>query len=248
MCKKLFLLVQIVVTSMFLDSAAMSQTLVTENYPPLSMVDPDTGKITGLATDLITELMQRADEKYTMSVYPWSRALLMAQMKSGTCVFSAARTPMREERYKWVGPLVRINFVIFGRSGDKYSPASLDDLRFKVIGAKASDASSEFLAARGYIVDTVSSDADNPRKLMHGRFDYWATGEITGSEVIRQQGLAKEIVPIFSFANLDMYLACNLDMEQYKVDLWNRILIEMEKDGTSATIRKKYLLSTTIKP
>ena len=227
---------------MLIGSSARSQNLVTENYPPFTIVDPKTGAVTGSAIEIVAELMRRSEQKYTISVYPWSRALLMAQMKSGTCVFSTARTPMREKKFKWVGPLGSNNFVVFGRSGDKYRPANLDELRFKVIGTKENDASSEYLLSRGYIVDTVSSDADNPRKLMRGRFDYWATGESIGSEVIRQQSLTKDIVPIFSFDQLNMYLACNLNIEQSKVDRWNRLLIDMEKDGTSTAIRKKYLL------
>ncbi|MBC3884445.1 substrate-binding periplasmic protein [Undibacterium griseum] len=216
------------------------QTLVTEDYPPFNMMNPKNGEVTGISTEKVQELMHRASEKYKISVFPWSRAIQMAQNNPDTCVFSTSRTPGRELLYKWVGPLVRNNWVIFARADDTRHPQSLEDLRTYVIGGYRNDAVSEFFSLKGYVTDLANTDSDNPRKLLAGRFDFWASGELLGMDILKQQGLSKMIVPLFSFNQVDMYLACNLTMAQEKIDKWNQILKSMEKDGTNAAIERKY--------
>ncbi|MFZ6692514.1 substrate-binding periplasmic protein [Undibacterium sp. SXout20W] len=217
-----------------------AETLVTEDNPPFNIVNFKTGEITGIATEKVQELMRRADEKYTISAYPWSRAVQMTQNNSDTCAFSTTRTPGRENLYKWIGPLIKNNWVIFARADDTRHPKNIDDLRTYVIGSYRNDAKAEYFSLKGIDTDLANADADNPRKLIAGRFDFWASGELHGMELLKQQGLTKLIVPLFTFNQVDMYLACNLSMAQEKVDKWNMILKNMEKDGTSSAIEKKY--------
>jgi len=214
--------------------------LVTEDYPPFNILNPKTGEVTGMSTEKVQELMKRADEKYTITAYPWSRAVQMAQNNAETCVFSTSRTPGRETFYKWVGPLVKNNWTIFARADDTRHPKSLEELRTYVIGGYRNDAVAEFFSLKGFDTDLANADADNPRKLLAGRFDFWASGELLGLNILKQQGLTKMIVPLFTFNQVDMYLACNLGLSQEKVDKWNQILKNMDKDGTSAAIEKKY--------
>lgn len=221
-------------------SLSAAVTLVTEDYPPFNAANSKTGEVIGLSTEKVVELMHRAGEKYTLALYPWSRAIQMAQNNSNTCVYSTTRTAAREALYEWVGPLVKNNWVVFARADDERHPKNLDDLRPYVIGGYRNDAVAEFLAVRGYTTELANTDADNPRKLLYGRFDFWATGELLGKELLKQQGLSKLIVPLFSFNQTEMYLACHLGMDQAKLDRWNQIVREMDRDGTSAAIEKKY--------
>ena len=90
-----------------LDVSAQTLTLTTEDYPPFNIVDPKTGVVTGVATEKVQEMMRRADQRYTITPFPWSRAFQMGQKVPNTCVFSTTRTPERENLFKWVGPLVK---------------------------------------------------------------------------------------------------------------------------------------------
>jgi len=221
-------------------SALKAETLVTEDNPPFNIVNIKTGEITGISTEKIQELMKRADEKYTIGAYPWSRAVQMTQNNPDTCAFSTTRTPGRENLYKWVGPLIKNNWVIFARADDTRRPKNIDDLRTFVIGSYRNDAKAEYFSLKGIETDLANNDSDNPRKLLAGRFDFWVSGELHGMELLKQQGLTKMIVPLFTFNQVDMYLACNLNIAQEKVDKWNQILKNMDKDGTSSAIEKKY--------
>ncbi|MFZ6744013.1 substrate-binding periplasmic protein [Undibacterium sp. JH2W] len=217
-----------------------AEILVTEDYPPFNIVNPKTGEVTGISTEKVQELMRRAGEKYSITAYPWARSIQMAQNNPDTCVFSTSRTPGREQLYKWVGPLVKNNWVIFARADDTRHPKSLEDLRIYVIGSYRNDAIAEYFSLKGFNTELASTDADNPRKMLAGRFDFWASGELLGWEILKQQGLTKMVIQLFTFNQTEMYLACNTSMSQAKIDKWNQILKEMEKDGTSTAIEKKY--------
>jgi polar amino acid transport system substrate-binding protein len=225
------------------DNAAQAAALhlVTEDYPPYNMVDAKTRAITGISTDKVAEIMRRAGESYSLAAYPWSRAFHMGQSDADTCVFSTARTPQREKLFRWVGPLVsRYTWVIFGRADDSRRPQSLEELRPFVIGAYRKGAAAEFLAAKGFNTDLANYDSDNPRKLLYGRFDFWAAGKSHGQAILQNQGLSAQVLPLFEFHRGEMYLACQRSMDEERVERYNRILREMEKDGTAAAIERKY--------
>ncbi|MDE2427140.1 MAG: ABC transporter substrate-binding protein [Burkholderiales bacterium] len=219
---------------------AQAVTLVTEDYPPFNIVNPKNGEVTGMSTEKIRILMQRAGEKYTINAYPWARSIQMAQNNPDTCVYSTSRTPGREQLYQWVGPLVKNNWVIFARKDDLRHPKTLEDLRTYVIGTYRNDAIAEYFSLKGFNTELASIDADNPRKMLAGRFDFWATGELLGWDILKHQGLSKMVVQLFTFNQTEMYLACHDGMDKTKLDHWNQILKDMEKDGTSAAIEKKY--------
>jgi polar amino acid transport system substrate-binding protein len=220
--------------------SAVTIALTTEDYPPFNTIDKTTGKIHGVATDKVLALLQRAGEQYTLNAFPWSRAYQMALRLPNTCVFSTTRTPEREAMFKWVGPLVKNNWVVFARADDTRKPSSLEELMPYVLGAYRNDAVGEFLQAKGFKTDIATLDSDNPRKLLLHRFDFWATGELLGQSILKSQGLSGQIVPLFQFNRTEMYLACHLAFDQGRIDQLNHILKQMEQDGSMARIEAKY--------
>ncbi|WAE53098.1 hypothetical protein [Stutzerimonas frequens] len=97
----------------FASASADGETinLLTQNFPPFSMADD--GKnfakedaISGIDADVVAALFKRADVPYAMTLrFPWSRLQKLAEKTPGFAVFSLSRTPEREPKYKWVGPL-----------------------------------------------------------------------------------------------------------------------------------------------
>jgi polar amino acid transport system substrate-binding protein len=221
---------------------AADTTLIftTENYPPFNMVDPNNDNISGISTEKVKEIMHRAGETYTITAYPWARSFQMARTDANTCVFSTTRSPEREAMFKWVGPLVKNNWYIFARADDRRKPKSLEDLRPYVMGTYRNDAVAEFLTSKGFKTDIANADIDNPRKLLLQRFDFWATGELLGLAILKSQGLQGKIVPRFHFNQTEMYLACHTGIATERIEHFNQILKDMERDGTAAAIEKKY--------
>jgi polar amino acid transport system substrate-binding protein len=83
----------------------------------------------------------------------------MAKNNLDTCVYSTSRTPGREELYKWVGPLVSNNWVLFARADDVRRPKSLEDLRPYTIGTYSNDAIAEYFSLKGFSTELAATES-----------------------------------------------------------------------------------------
>lgn len=114
----------------FASASAAEETinLLTQNFPPFSMAAD--GKnfakeaaISGIDAEVVAALFKRAGVPYTLTLrFPWSRLQQLAEKSPGFAVFSLSRTPEREPKYKWVGPLSEIQIVLLKRP-DSPNPA-----------------------------------------------------------------------------------------------------------------------------
>ena len=225
---------------MFVGEPSAALTLTTEEYPPFNMLDETTKQPTGITVDKVVELMRRAQEPFTITSYPWPRAYQMALQTEDTCVFSTSRTPERETLFTWIGPLAKSDWAIFARADDVRKPKTLEDVRPFTIGGYTNAATGEYLKLHGYKVDLAINDALNLQKLLRNRIDFWATGELLGKYLIGKAGLTGQIVPLFKFELSELYMACNRAMNPQRAEKFNRILKEMDRDGSSAAIERKY--------
>lgn len=233
-------LIAVIASLPFACGSCAALTLTTEEYPPFNMMDARTKTLVGISVEKVTELMRRAHEPNTLDLYPWPRAYQMALQSGDTCVFSTTRTPEREALFAWIGPLVRNDWVIFARADDLRKPKSLADLHPYTLGGYNKDAVGEFLKLQGYKVDFADNDAQNVPKLLAKHIDFWATGELMGHYLAGKAGASIKIVPLFRFKQTELYLACNPSMAPAKVEEFNRILKDMDRDGASAAIERKY--------
>ncbi len=223
-------------------SAATAQAqqhliLATEEYPPYNMSDSQ-GRITGVATDIVRSLLDSVGIEYEMAVYPWARAIAMARTQVNTCVFSMSRTPEREELYRWIGPLVVNDWTLFARSGAS-KPTHLEELQNMRIGSYQGDAIVSYLQTRGYLVEVAPNDDANPRKLLAGRIDYWATGRLIGQYRLKQQGITN-IEPVLNFNRTEMYLACQKQLPDETVKLLNSQLQVLHQKGVIKSIYARF--------
>ena len=195
--------------------------LVTAEAPPLSVVDGD--KISGTTTDRLADALTEAGIRYSISPYPWVRALAMARGEPGTCAYPTARSPDRETQYKWIGPTDVSIWTLFGRA-DEEPPQSLDQVKSRIIGVALGDVSTQYLKDNGFKIDESRDDALNLRKLQTGRVDYWISTLATGLFHIRQ-AKSEDVIPVLSFRETPIYLACNLSVSDETVEKLSTILV-----------------------
>ncbi len=163
----------------FASASAAEETinLLTQNFPPFSMAAD--GKnfakeaaISGIDAEVVAALFKRAGVPYTLTLrFPWSRLQQLAEKSPGFAVFSLSRTPEREPKYKWVGPLSEIQIVLLKRPDSPIQLSTLDDARQYRIGSKDGSVGSQYLISRG--IEVQSSLIDTPAKLKAGQFDLW---------------------------------------------------------------------------
>lgn len=212
--------------------------LTTETSAPSSMIEG--GRVTGIGTDKVREIMARAGIDYTIDLLPWKRAYMAALERADACVFSTTRTAEREALFKWVGPTDEAQWVLAARIGSGIHLNTLEDARKYRIGTYNGDARDQYLRERGFQVDPAPNDLINPRKLIMGRIDLWAAAWRHGSSVLGQHGWDKQIAPVLTFNRLRVYLACNRGVPDELVARMNAAVEAMTRDGTMRRIERKY--------
>ncbi|MBV8465930.1 MAG: transporter substrate-binding domain-containing protein [Burkholderiales bacterium] len=213
--------------------------LLTEQNPPFNMLVD--GKVVGVATDKVRAMLERSGIRYDIELLPWKRAMEIAGQQGNACVYAAARRPEREARFKWVGPLAYDLWAFFGRSDRNYKLDKLDDAHAYTIGTYNGDVRDSFLRAKGFEVETAMDDEMNPRKLMAGRIGLWAASKTRGEDMLVKAGLDQQISALFTFYKADLYLACNLQVDDALISRLGEALGKMKQDGTAAAIEDKYL-------
>ncbi|MES2151868.1 MAG: ABC transporter substrate-binding protein [Pseudomonadota bacterium] len=214
--------------------------LFTEEYAPYNWRDKASGEITGISTEIVLELMKRARLAYAQPVsVPWARGLALTANNANTCLFTAARVPERESRYRWIGPIGRSAWVLFARKADHIVLHSVEDARRYRIGTYLGDASVTYFRERGIGIDETPSDRLNPVKLQKGRIDLWSVGRLPGLNLLQELGM-DDMEAVLTFTESDMYLACSISMAQEDVVRLNTVLKAMYADNTIKRIYSRF--------
>jgi len=220
--------------------AAEPIRLTTEDYAPFNFADAN-GAVVGISTDILRAIGQRADVAFQFELMPWQRAYNEALNKPNTCVYSTTVTEARRGQFNWVSPLVRNDWVVFGRS-DAPSPAkSIAEMKGKRVGVYQGDAIEAFFQNEtGYVLDSAPRDDLNPQKLSSGRIDYWATGGLLGESLAHKAGVTN-VKPLFVFREAELGLACNKVVPETTIKALNAALTALRAEGAVAKIEAKYL-------
>lgn len=221
-------------------------TLLTENFPPYNMsvggkhfaLEKD---ITGISADIVREMFKRASINYTMALYyPWDRIYESAKEKSDYGIFSTARTPERENQFKWVGPIGPDNWVLLTAPNSPIKLKTLEDAKKYRVGAYKDDAVAEDLIKRGFTPTLELRDEENAKKLKAGTIDIWATTDPVGRYVAGQIGIDNLNVAL-SFYSGGLYLALNKNTPDAVVNKLQSALDQMRKEGKVDEITNLYL-------
>ena len=223
-----------------------SIVLLTENYPPYNMTA--SGKnfakdenLSGIAVELVREMFKRAGVSYNLTLrFPWARIYKLALENPGYGVFVTARLPERESDFKWVGPLAPDDWVMLARADSSISLSSLEDAKTYKIGTYKDDAISQALNEKGFEPISSLRDQENPVKLMKGEIDLWATGDIAGRYLAKQQGII-DLKSVLRFDSAQLYLALNKQTPDALVQKLQAALDAMRADGFAAEVEKRYL-------
>lgn len=220
------------------QDVAQRLNLTTEAYPPFNM-EARNGSITGISTEIVQAVLARSGVDYTLALLPWNRAYTTALEQPSSGVFSTTRTAEREALFKWVSPITFNRWVLLAAPDSNISLTTLDDAKQYRIGGYRGDAIAQYLAKQGFKLDLVSRDELNAPKLMRKRIDLWATGDLLGAHLAKQQGITG-LKSVLVFREMPMGLALHPDTSDGLVDQLNAALKALYEDGTVEAIHRKY--------
>ena len=238
------LLLMSVIFALFISpqSSAEYFKIYTEEYPPYNYTE--NGKITGISTEIVREVLRRINHPDNIEVSPWSVAYRLLKEEDFKALYSTTRAPFRENLFKWVGPLVPNNTVLFARTADAVSISSIDDAR-KVgqIGVYKDDYGELLLKQQGFTnLHTAPDNRSNLKNLVDGKIDLWIINELTGNHMAREAGYTNRIKKVFDVQKEFMYLAFSRNTPDDIIDKWQQALDEIKSDGTYAQIFSKWIM------
>lgn len=217
--------------------------IITEEFPPYNYTTDD-GKILGISTEIVREILKRTGHPDNIEVMPWSDGYRLVQEEDNIILFSTTRSPAREKLFKWVGPLVPNNSVFFARRSAGISIASLEEAKkVKAIGVYKDDFGELLLKGKGFSnLDAVLENSLNVQKLLEGEIDLWIANELTGKHMIARAGAGGSIEKVFEVQKNYMSIAFSKSTPDAVIDKWQKVLDEIKADGTYAQIFSQWIM------
>ena len=216
-------------------------TILTENLPPLNYVE--NGVLVGPSVEIVEEIKKRVKTKEPIQVYPWARAYKRALAEKNVILFGMTYTEARKDKFKWVGPLATKRDILVAKKSSQIRIRSLEDAKnVKRIGTLRDDTRERLLKSKGFTnLESVSDEQLNAKKLALGRIDLWAykiPGMRTVCDLAGVDYTAFE--EVYHLREIDLMIAFSLKTSDSIVRQWKDAFDQMRRDGTIATIQKKW--------
>jgi polar amino acid transport system substrate-binding protein len=219
--------------------------VVTEEMPPYNFIDEKDQLVTGLSTELVHEVLKRANVEYQVKVFPWARAYRLAQEAPNVAIYSMGRNEEREKLFKWVGVVVNREVFLYKLKGRPDVKAnSLEDLKPYRLGGIRDGARTMYLRKEGLVVEEATDDASNIKKLQSRRIDAFPIDEpnlvyLSGKNNVDFDSMER-LLKLEKMSG-NMYLAFSLNTADETVEKCRTALDSMVKDGTFAKITARWL-------
>ena len=239
--KRLFLIVTSIVLIAGQSALCEELTILTENLPPLNYLD--NGVLVGPSVEIVQQIQKRVGSEEPIQVYPWARAYKMALEDKNVILFGMTYTKVREDKFKWVGPLAKKRDILVAKKGSGIIIVSLEDAKkVKRIGTLRDDTRGRLLERHGFTnLEPVSDEQLNAKKLALGRIDLWAY-KIPGLRTVCDLAGVDytEFEEVYHLREIDLMIAFSKKTSDAIVQRWRDAFNEMSEDGTILQIRKKW--------
>jgi len=219
--------------------------LFTEEAPPMGYTQD--GELRGMSVDIVRALIDRTGHDAQVRILPWTRAYHLAQRDVDTAIFSTVRTPERESRFQWVGPILE--------GSARFYSLETRNLHIDTLQAAAASGplavpkqwySYESLRELGFEnLYGVPTARHMVTMLKHGRVQLIATDDITLDAVLATEDLSRDQVRAhLPFMQTAYYIAFSLQTDPAVVERWRQALAEMRQDGSYEAIIRRWLPQT----
>lgn len=215
--------------------------LYTEEYRPLSYFDD--GKLTGMAVEVVEQLIQRTGASASIQVVPWTRGYHQVQREANTGLFSIVRTARRESLFQWVGPIALGHTSFYARPGAGLNVRSLKDVeRFSTVAVPKQWYSYEYLSDKGLKnLYAVPTPQHMTKMFKHGRIELLVASSLALDDMLAEQGMsARDVELQFTLMGTNSYIAFSKNTDPALVQRWQQALDQLTRDGGLLRIHRRW--------
>ncbi len=219
-------------------------SVVTEEWAPYNFLED--GVLKGFSVEVVQSIMERLNLKIAIDMYPSMRTTLMLGSVPGTMMITMLRTPEREDKYKWIGPLGDGAIYFYKKQGNPIEISSLEDAKkVKLIGCRHAGLVLSTLKSAGFHnLDPTSTDGESVyKKLLLERCDLAISDTPLGvKHILKKLGLPANalVQTAVKLVGAPLYIACSTDIADREIALWQKALDGLKASGVFAAIQKKY--------
>ncbi len=217
--------------------------IIMEPFPPYNYVEDN--KIVGCATDVVRAIMKDLNVNYGIKQYPDARLHLMLENEKGIMAYVLFRTPEREHKFKWIGPIATDHIYVYKKKGSSLVINNVDDAKkVKRVAAFHKGVIFERLVEIGFKNLDQTPNLDGIfKKLLLGRVDLMVGLPNLGvSHWLKLNGYPTDALvqtPV-RIETYDMYIVCTKDISDGIINKWQKTLDALKASGEFDRIFNRY--------
>lgn len=220
-------------------------SFVTLEYPPIEF-QKDNGEASGVAVEIVRQIMKNLGHEANIMVLPWTRALKMVRTGKVDAIFTAYKNPERETFLDYSNEVLISQTVCFyKKKGTAFQyDGTIETIKGKRIGVVSTISYGQvFDGYRPLLeIDRANRLKQSLTKLIKGRVDLIPSDYYVAEYTIKKNGLADEIerLPIM-IESVPSFVAFSKKMNLLQLrDQFDEQISVMKKDGTYDAILNKY--------
>ena len=228
------------------DNAIDAITYMTEQYPPFNF--EENHEIKGISVDILESILKRSGSSKTKKDFemtPWARGYKLVQATDNTCLFAMARTPEREDKFKWVGPFASSKVSLTALNTSNIIINDPAEAAKYHIGVIRDDVAHLILKKMNIPDDSIfinSNTQSNIKMLLKNRIDMWAYGEEVAKWEFKSNGYDPEnLKTIYVLSEEPIYFGFNKNVPDTVIGTLQKELDKLKKEDLYQKILDKYL-------
>ncbi|MFO6422095.1 substrate-binding periplasmic protein [Motilimonas sp. KMU-193] len=218
-------------------------TVMTEDFFPFGYYN-NQGELVGVAVEIVEQIMPSLDISRDIRVLPWARAVRDLDSHADHVLFAMARTPAREDKYQWVGPILTDRVVLFKRRSDETQYDTLDQAKAaSSITVTRDYPEHQFLVSQGFDnLKVVTSPDMMVSFLMAQRTPLIVGGGAVVADMAKHAGFNPYHIQMTNIElfSVDLYIAMSKGTPEREVKRWQQALDEFKAKPDYRSLLVKY--------
>lgn len=225
-------------------ASGQSLLVVTEDWAPYNYQEDGVAK--GFSVEVVQTIARELKVSVDLRFYPSMRAKSVFENTPGAVMITMLRTPERETKYQWVGPLGDSAVYFYKRKGSPLVINTLEDAKkVRSVACRQAGLVYSQLKAEGFtnLDSTAVSGLSVYELLIRGRCDLAVSDTPLGVVyLMKQRGYPVDAVvqtPV-AIVEFPAYMAFSPSVPRQEVGRWQGALDRMKASGAFGAILRRY--------
>lgn len=222
-----------------------SYVVFTEELAPVHYTE--SGKPSGIATEIVQAIFQEAGLRADIRFYPWKRTYQNALKNKDAFVYTINRTPEREELFQWIGPILPKRTYLYRlKSREDIEVAETADLKKYTTVVILGYALTRTLESQGLRMNkeliVTRNKKDQMQVFLKGRADLITGNEYTLARAMLDTGRSMaDVVPVLLMSEKGYYLAANRQVNPELVERLRLANVKVQQRGLVQRVIARYM-------